>query len=64
MRYTVHLTLDIHESFDDLHDAALRAMDDPCGSRLMVHDNQEKRWVSGSELLLAYLNPRRRWVGA
>lgn len=60
MRYSVHLAGDHVEHFDSLPAAADCAIDDPEGSKLAVHDHQEQRWVSGAELLLAYVTPRKK----
>ncbi len=60
MRYTVHLSPNHVESCETASEAAEIVVHDPVGGRYMVYDNQKQRYLTGAEIVLAYVAGRKR----
>lgn len=60
MRYIVYTQNSSPQRFERLSEAAVAAVDDPDGSRMSVFDKTDNRWISGQEILMAYVFGRKR----
>lgn len=60
MRYIVYTQNNSPQRFEKLTEAAVAAIDDPDGSRMSVFDKEGNRWISGHEILVAYVFGRKR----
>lgn len=63
MRYIVYTCESEPKKYSMLKEAAIAAVDDPEGSRMSIYDSREKRWISGAEIILAYISGRKRNAG-
>jgi phosphomannomutase len=59
MRYIVYTESHTPQKFESIGEAAKAAVDDPDGSRMAVFDKQDNRWITGSEIIWAYVNSRK-----
>jgi hypothetical protein len=62
MRYTVYLEPNYTQHCETAGEAAEVAVNDPEGGRYMVYDNWKQRFLTGAEVVWAYVNARKRRV--